>query len=125
MHFNFKQPLLFLIGAKKDCISQATLEYNEKVALEISRELNAEYWSISSKSGENVNDLFRRIAVLVLHDIIWSRIEFLEAEKRAAEGALGFNPYADTFIKLKKGKGLNKFKSCFGVKSFTSKKFKK
>ncbi|GJQ75689.1 putative phagosome-lysosome fusion [Trypoxylus dichotomus] len=57
-------PFIFLVGTKKDLISEATYENIEVSAVKIANHLKAEYWPVSSKTSENINKLFFRIAAL-------------------------------------------------------------
>ncbi|XP_069789760.1 ras-related protein Rab-36 isoform X2 [Narcine bancroftii] len=55
---------IFLVGTKKDLLSQAECERTEADAIKIATEMQAEYWSVSSKTGENVREFFFRVAAL-------------------------------------------------------------
>lgn len=55
---------IFLVGSKKDLLSQAECERTEADAIKIATEMQAEYWSVSSKTGENVREFFFRVAAL-------------------------------------------------------------
>ncbi|KRT85495.1 hypothetical protein AMK59_1720, partial [Oryctes borbonicus] len=57
-------PFIFLVGTKRDLISEATYENIEESALKIAKYLKAEYWATSSKTAENINKFFFRIAAL-------------------------------------------------------------
>lgn len=48
----------------------------EIYALAIASELNAEYWPVSSKTGENINELFNRIAALTFDRFIKNEDNF-------------------------------------------------
>ncbi len=51
-------PLIFLVGTKKDLLdstSKATIIEAERNAFNIARELNAEYWPVSSLNGNVIN----------------------------------------------------------------------
>lgn len=60
-----QNPLVFLVGTKNDLIVGSALEDNISMALQMAQQLNAEFWCVSSKTGEGVTDLFYRIAVLL------------------------------------------------------------
>nr|XP_008532592.1 PREDICTED: ras-related protein Rab-36 [Equus przewalskii] len=45
---------VFLVGTKKDLLSGAACEQAEAEAVRLANELQAEYWSVSAKTGENV-----------------------------------------------------------------------
>lgn len=82
------QPFIFLIGAKRDLLVNITLTNNyvdllklfqsnigykniRDSAYQIAKKLNAEYWSVSSKTGKNVDKMFRRVAALAFDDTIF------------------------------------------------------
>uniref|UniRef100_A0A1B6D7M2 Ras-related protein Rab-36 n=1 Tax=Clastoptera arizonana TaxID=38151 RepID=A0A1B6D7M2_9HEMI len=67
---NPKQPLLFLIGTKMDVISHSACVEMEKIALKMAAKLEAEYWAVSSKTGENVDEMFCRMAALVFDKLL-------------------------------------------------------
>eukprot|EP01135_Chromosphaera_perkinsii_P006031 Nk52_evm2s383 gene=Nk52_evmTU2s383 len=55
----------YLVGSKRDLLDQTSYGYTavSSVALQISQDLNAEYWETSAATGENITELFQRIAV--------------------------------------------------------------
>lgn len=57
-------PLKFVVGTKKDLVSSATCRAVEERAKEIASSLGAEYWSVSSKTGENVQSFAFRCVSL-------------------------------------------------------------
>ncbi|KFW86456.1 Ras-related protein Rab-34, partial [Manacus vitellinus] len=56
--------ILFLVGSKKDLSTPAQYSLMEKDALKVAQEMQAEYWAVSSLTGENVRDFFFRVAAL-------------------------------------------------------------
>ncbi|KAL1494256.1 hypothetical protein ABEB36_009880 [Hypothenemus hampei] len=64
------RPLIFLIGSKSDLLNSITYKPIKANALEIAKEINAEYWAVSSKSGKNISKLFRRIAALSFERVL-------------------------------------------------------
>ncbi|KAH1009266.1 hypothetical protein HUJ04_001645 [Dendroctonus ponderosae] len=64
------QPFVFLVGTKKDLVSNVCYKNIRADAVKLAKELNAEYWGVSSKSGKNVNKLFCRVAALSFDEII-------------------------------------------------------
>lgn len=44
-------------------------------AVKISKQLNAEYWAVSSKTGENITSMFYRIAGLSFNEYIKKEIQ--------------------------------------------------
>uniref|UniRef100_A0A1B6KK03 Uncharacterized protein n=1 Tax=Graphocephala atropunctata TaxID=36148 RepID=A0A1B6KK03_9HEMI len=61
---NPQSPLLFLIGNKMDLLSQAALADMDRMASRMATRLEAEYWPVSALTGENVGELFCRMAAL-------------------------------------------------------------
>ena len=67
--------LIFLIGTKKDLITSSAYVEVEQEAIKIAQELNAEYWGVSSKSGENVKEFFFRVAALSFEGAVLRELE--------------------------------------------------
>lgn len=63
-------PIRFLVGTKSDLLSKRTLEGLEAHANVIAQELDAEYFSVSSKDGTEVDNLFRRFTALAFENSI-------------------------------------------------------
>ncbi|XP_044754792.1 ras-related protein Rab-36 isoform X2 [Coccinella septempunctata] len=61
-------PYVFLVGTKKDLMGGFAYKNSELNAVTMAKAINAEYWPVSSKSGENIDKLFARIAVLAFDD---------------------------------------------------------
>ncbi|KAJ8312502.1 hypothetical protein KUTeg_009875 [Tegillarca granosa] len=61
---NASEPCKFLVGTKKDLLSPNSYEVVEQRAAQIANSLGAEYWALSSKTGENVQDFFFRAVSL-------------------------------------------------------------
>ncbi|XP_071036579.1 ras-related protein Rab-34 isoform X2 [Parasteatoda tepidariorum] len=65
------KPLLFLVGTKKDAVANSAYKLTENEAIKVANTINAEYWPVSSKTGENIDALFQRIAsVTFCEDIL-------------------------------------------------------
>lgn len=71
--------LIFLVGSKKDLISEAQCRVLEKEAAQVAKQFEAEYWSVSSLTGKNVQNLFSRIAALAFLKMIKTEIEIKES----------------------------------------------
>ncbi|XP_060703760.1 ras-related protein Rab-34-like isoform X2 [Hemiscyllium ocellatum] len=67
--------LLFLVGTKKDLSSAAQYNLIEKDAIKIAKEIKAEYWAVSSLTGENVNEFFFRVASLTFEANVLAELE--------------------------------------------------
>nr|XP_033778209.1 ras-related protein Rab-34 isoform X2 [Geotrypetes seraphini] len=66
---------LFLVGAQKDLSSPSQYALIEKDALKVAREMGAEYWAISSLTGENVKEFFFRVASLTFESSVLAELE--------------------------------------------------
>jgi small GTP-binding protein len=72
---------IFLVSTKKDLIVDDVEEYKvkEKRAAQFAESFEAEYWSTSSRTGENVEELFSRIASVTFERVMKSEIEATNA----------------------------------------------
>lgn len=67
--------ILFLVGSKQDLICESVFFFVQSEAIKIAKEIGAEYWSVSSLTGSNVEELFTRIAVIAFENFIQFEIE--------------------------------------------------
>ncbi|XP_044732523.1 ras-related protein Rab-34 [Chrysoperla carnea] len=65
-----QDPIIFLVGTKKDLMGNAAYEGVERHIMKVAKELNAEYWPVSARSGDGVHDLFERMAALAFNDLV-------------------------------------------------------
>lgn len=63
-------PIRFLVGTKKDLLCKKALEGLEAHAHFIAQELDAEFVSVSSKDGNEVNNLFKRFTALAFENSV-------------------------------------------------------
>lgn len=68
-------PIKFLVGTKSDVLSRRALEGMEAHANNIAQELDAEYFSISSKDGTEVNNLLKRFTGLAFENSLQKLIK--------------------------------------------------
>ncbi|KAG8231270.1 hypothetical protein J437_LFUL011124 [Ladona fulva] len=61
---NSGSPRMFLVGTKKDLLSEAAYAEVESQAMRVARTLGVEYWAVSSRTGDGVASLFLRLAAL-------------------------------------------------------------
>ncbi|NXE11687.1 RAB34 protein, partial [Lophotis ruficrista] len=73
--------ILFLVGSKKDLSTPAQYSLIEKDALKVAQEMQAEYWAVSSLTGENVRDFFFRVAALTFESSVLAELERSSARK--------------------------------------------
>ncbi|XP_063983335.1 ras-related protein Rab-36 [Diachasmimorpha longicaudata] len=71
---------IFLVGTKRDLLSNQVYEIIERRAEAVAEAMAAEYWAVSAKTGDGIPELFSRIAGLsfeatVLREIKSSRRE--------------------------------------------------
>ncbi|KAM5312513.1 ras-related protein Rab-36 isoform 2-T2 [Glossophaga mutica] len=66
---------VFLVGTKKDLLSRAACEQAEVEAVHLAKEMQAEYWSVSAKTGENVKAFFSRVAALAFEQSVLQHLE--------------------------------------------------
>ena len=69
------EPLIFLVGSKVDLMCESAFDFVEGEAIKLAKELQVEYWSVSSLSGSMVDDLFTRMAVLTFQQLIQREIQ--------------------------------------------------
>eukprot|EP00075_Anas_platyrhynchos_P038785 XP_027328038.1 ras-related protein Rab-34-like isoform X2 [Anas platyrhynchos] len=67
--------ILFLVGSKKDLSTPAQYSLMEKDALKVAQEMQAEFWAVSSLTGENVRDFFFRVAALTFESSVLAELE--------------------------------------------------
>lgn len=73
---DFNTPLLFLVGAKCDLpLTEASRLFIKEQANKIATLLQAELWFVSAQTGENVNELFNRVAALTFNKCIYTEIQ--------------------------------------------------
>ncbi|KAF3813781.1 hypothetical protein GH733_018313 [Mirounga leonina] len=73
---------VFLVGTKKDLLvsppeleAWAACEQAEVEAVRLANEMQAEYWSVSAKTGENVKAFFSRVAALAFEQSVLQDLE--------------------------------------------------
>ncbi|CAH1800720.1 unnamed protein product [Owenia fusiformis] len=72
---NAKDPIVFLVGTKKDLINEHTFLDVERKAIDMATEIQAEFWPISSKTGENVKELFFRLVGLTFDKAVLDELD--------------------------------------------------
>ncbi|XP_012230616.1 ras-related protein Rab-34 [Linepithema humile] len=71
---------IFLVGTKKDLLSHSVYEIIEKRAAEMAKKMRAEYWAVSSRTGNGVFELFTRVAALSFHAMALREMQSLKLE---------------------------------------------
>ncbi|NWW82543.1 RAB34 protein, partial [Climacteris rufus] len=77
--------ILFLVGSKKDLSTPAQYSLMEKDALKVAQEMQAEYWAVSSLTGENVKDFFFRVAALTFENSVLAELERGNSTRRIGD----------------------------------------
>lgn len=93
------RPFIFLIGTKKDLLaSREVQQRTESEAAELAEQIQAEYWSVSSASGDNVSELFHRVACLTFDRYMGNVAELAKQELENRENQSVF--YTNGDVKL-------------------------
>ncbi|XP_011340673.1 ras-related protein Rab-34 [Ooceraea biroi] len=71
---------IFLVGTKKDSLSHPVYDIIEERATEVARRMRAEYWAVSSRTGNGVSELFTRVAALSFHAMALREMHSLKLE---------------------------------------------
>ncbi|XP_077016284.1 ras-related protein Rab-36 isoform X1 [Tamandua tetradactyla] len=80
---------LFLVGTKKDLLPGAACEQVEAEAVRLAGEMQAEYWSVSAKTGENVTAFFSRVAALAFEQSVLQELARRDSVRpQLGDGAL-------------------------------------
>ncbi|XP_064612149.1 ras-related protein Rab-34-like [Liolophura sinensis] len=72
---NATNPVRFLVGTKRDLLSEAAYTEVESHAVKVANELEAEFWGVSSKTGDNVVNFFFRAAALTFDAAVLREVE--------------------------------------------------
>lgn len=79
---NANNPSKFLVGTKKDMVSEATYEMMESRAIVIANSLQAEFWALSSRTAENVREFFMRAVAVTFDDAVLQEVETTTAPSK-------------------------------------------
>ncbi|XP_034111290.1 ras-related protein Rab-34 isoform X1 [Drosophila albomicans] len=74
-----QQPLIFLVGTKSDLLTKEEFMSMERVAGGAASELQAEYWSVSARSGYKITEFFQRLAALAFQTNVLQQLKALNA----------------------------------------------
>lgn len=97
---------VFLVATKRDLVSDSTYEEREKQATEFAEKYGAEYWCTSSRTGDNVDALFTRIATVAFESVVMREVELLS---QPSNGQLTQN---STLIRVQPAKSHKKKRDC-------------
>ncbi|KTF85223.1 hypothetical protein cypCar_00012805, partial [Cyprinus carpio] len=79
---------VFLVGTKRDLLSAEECQRTESDAINIAAEMKAEFWSVSSKTGENIQEFFFRVAALAFEDAILKDLETGSSTAQIGDGSI-------------------------------------
>ncbi|XP_058271506.1 ras-related protein Rab-34 isoform X2 [Hemibagrus wyckioides] len=91
--------LLFLVGTKKDLSHPDVVAKMEQEAIKLSEEIRAEYWAVSSLSGESVRDFFLRVASLTFEARVLAELE--RNNNKQADGIVKITDHDDKTVRKK------------------------
>lgn len=100
------KPLIFLVGCKKELLCESAFKFVEKEGIKVANELNAEFWTVSSSTGENVPEFFTRVSTLTFQEMIHREIS--ANQSNSLSNKLPVN-YSTKFIKLRRDKSCKRF----------------
>ncbi|KAK6625306.1 hypothetical protein RUM43_005600 [Polyplax serrata] len=72
---NSPTPLKFLVGTKRDLMKNSNYLKVEDYASKMAKIVGAEYWAVSSRTGDGIKELFSRVAALSFERIIKAELE--------------------------------------------------
>ncbi|XP_016887690.1 ras-related protein Rab-34 [Cynoglossus semilaevis] len=96
---------LFLVGTKKDLSSPAQYSQIERDALRLAQEISAEFWAMSSLTGENVKEFFFRVAALAFEANVLAELE--KSGSRQIGEVVRINSTSNSLYATSKKKELN------------------
>ncbi|XP_058710432.1 ras-related protein Rab-34 isoform X1 [Poecile atricapillus] len=96
--------ILFLVGSKKDLSTPAQYSLIEKDALKVAQEMQAEYWAVSSLTGENVRDFFFRVAALTFESSVVAELERGSNTRRIGDTVRISSKESDLYLSMPRKK---------------------
>ncbi|XP_033123553.1 ras-related protein Rab-34-like [Anneissia japonica] len=70
---------IFLVGTKKDLCADHQLHELEGLATKLATDIAAEYWAVSSLTGENVTDFFERVAAMSFDHSVCKELDDIDS----------------------------------------------
>ncbi|KAJ8681589.1 hypothetical protein QAD02_017381 [Eretmocerus hayati] len=102
---------IFLVGTKRDLLSNQVYEIVEAKAVEIARRMRAELWAVSARSGDGVAELFARVAALAFDASILREVHAAQRAQPIIIGDELISQYTLFFLYA----CLRKYWHCVGV----------
>ncbi|XP_078043079.1 ras-related protein Rab-34 [Augochlora pura] len=107
-----KEPYhVFLVGTKRDLLSNQIYRIIENRAIAVAQKLKAEFWAVSSKTGDGVSELFTRIAVLTFHSMVLNDLQCTKGKINIGSDLITLN---NQTVNLKQRRKKNKCFECPG-----------
>ncbi|XP_031829769.1 ras-related protein Rab-34 isoform X2 [Nomia melanderi] len=103
---------VFLVGTKQDLLSNQVYRIIEKRATEVARKLKAEFWAVSSRTGDGVSELFTRVAVLSFHSTVLNALQNVNQKINIGSDLIMVNAQTEKLKREKKKKN-----KCFDCSS--------
>nr|KAF7406600.1 hypothetical protein H0235_014256 [Vespula pensylvanica] len=69
---------VFLVGTKRDLLSNQVYKVIENRAIDVAERMRAEYWTVSARTGDGVAELFARVASLCFNAMVLRELEINE-----------------------------------------------
>nr|XP_039263185.1 ras-related protein Rab-34-like [Styela clava] len=79
---------VFLVGTKRDLVSDSAYKAIELEAVQMAKQLGAEFWSTSALSGDNVKKFFFRVAALAFENSVLKESEHRKNASKLGDGDL-------------------------------------
>ncbi|XP_003387405.2 PREDICTED: ras-related protein Rab-34-like [Amphimedon queenslandica] len=76
---------LFLVGTKRDAVSEHRFESMMPTVLHYASMHDAELWITSAKTGDNVAELFQRIAIISMENLVMKELSRLRKDEIARQ----------------------------------------
>ncbi|XP_022085838.1 ras-related protein Rab-34-like [Acanthaster planci] len=73
---------LFLVGTKKDLCSKQQFQEAEERGFKMAQQIQAEYWVVSSLTGENVTDFFFRVACITFNAAVSREVDDMDLKSK-------------------------------------------
>ncbi|XP_046615578.1 ras-related protein Rab-34 [Neodiprion virginianus] len=82
---------IFLVGTKRDLLSNPVYEVIERRAFAVARTLHAEFWAVSARTGDGVYELFLRIAALSFNALLLQELQSVRMVSTAGSDIVSLN----------------------------------
>ncbi|XP_017840277.2 ras-related protein Rab-34 [Drosophila busckii] len=94
-------PVIFLVGTKADLLTKEEFMRMERLAGVTAAELQAEYWSVSARSGYKINEFFQRLAALAFEAAVQQQLDVIKSRSTDQAQTAQKSEKSQTFGKYK------------------------